>query len=288
MFYNFNMFFKEFCFISLFAANFYLLFFSYIGCYHNNNIKVQNLHENEIKATQKKIKNTRTPVNSNNFIYLERYIMADESGDPCSIDQGYDVCTKRLEQISSASGYVIRKDIKNSEVYALTADHWCKREEYPEEFIAMGLILFNKPFLQNYAFSFEGVETVDIVARDPISDICLVKFKTNHISKYKNMKIAKKEPKLGEILYTQSSPLGIYSKNVRFNLEGRYSGCTSYFCFFTIPAAPGSSGSSVINSRGEIVSIITAVIVDFNTISLGPTLKELQNFMEKNDEKIRH
>ena len=102
------------------------------------------------------------------------------------------------------------------------------------------------------------------------------------------MKIAKKEPKLGEVLYTQSSPLGIYSKNVRFNLEGRYSGCTSYFCFFTIPAAPGSSGSSVINSRGEIVSIITAVIVDFDTISLGPTLKELQNFMEKNDEKIRH
>ena len=56
MFYNFNIFFKEFCFLALFAANFYLLLLSYVGCYHNNNIKVKNLHENEIKATQKKMK----------------------------------------------------------------------------------------------------------------------------------------------------------------------------------------------------------------------------------------
>jgi len=272
----------------MFFLNYTIFCIIGFGCCHYgyNNTKLQDLHE--IKIVESKIKNYNSPVISNNFVYLERYIMADKKGDTCRIDQGYDICTSRKELISSASGYVIRKDIKNSEVYALTANHWCEREKYPEEYMSMGLFVFEDPFLKNYGNTFEGASHVKILAKDPLSDICLIKFKSLFPEKYKNIKIAKKEPRVGETVYTQSSPLGIYGETIRFNLEGKYSGCSKLFCFFTIPAAPGSSGSSVINSRGEIISIITAVIVDFDTISLGPTLKQLQNFMEKYDEKIRH
>jgi hypothetical protein len=287
MLYNINMFFRELCFLFLFAANFYLLLFSYIGCYHNNNIKDKNLHENEIKVTQKKIKNNYTPVISNNFVFLERYMMSKKNGELCSIDDGYEVCTRPEELISSASGYVIRRDIKNSEVYALTADHWCRREIFPEEYADSELIP-REPFLENFAHTFEGFAKVKILARDSFADICLIKFKSEYARRYKNVKISKKPPEIGELLYVQSAPHGIYGKEIRINFSGRYSGCTKMFCFFTIPAAEGSSGSSVINSRGEIVSIITAVIVDFESISIGPTLEQLHNFMEKNNEKIRH
>ena len=286
MFYNFNLFFKELCFLFLFASNFYLLLFSYVGCYHNNNIKVKNLHENELKITQKKIKNNHTPVISNNFVFLERYIMAKKDGQICSIDEGQENCTVPEELISSASGYVIKKDVKNSEVYALTADHWCRREIFPEEYIDAEL-LPHDPFLENFAHTFEGFSKVDIIARDSFADICLIKFKSKNTRRYKNIKISRNSPEMGEMLYVQSAPHGIYGKEIRINFTGRFSGCTMMFCFFTIPAAEGSSGSSVINSRGEIVSIITAVIVDFENISIGPTLEQLHNFMERYDEKIR-
>lgn len=274
----------------MFCLNYMILCIIGIGCcqcvYYN--AKNKNLHEHEIKKIENKIKNYNSPVVSNNFIYLERYIMADEKGNICHIEQGYDNCKKRSQLISSASGYVIRKDNKNSEIYALTASHWCEREKYPESYMSLGFIVFNDPFLENFGYTFEGTTHVEIIAKDSFADICLIKFKSLYPEKYKNIKIAKKEPHIGETVYTQSSPLGLYGETIRFNLEGKYSGCSKLFCFFTIKAAPGSSGSSVINSRGEIVSIITAVIVDFDTISLGPTLEQLQNFMEKYDEKIRH
>ena len=281
------MFFKELCFLFLFAANFYLLFFSYAGCYLNNSIKVENLHENNVKALQKKIKNNYTPVISNNFVFLERYIMANKDGEICAVDDGYSGCTIPEELISSASGYVIKKDIKNSEVYALTADHWCRREIFPEEYMDAEL-LPHDPLLENFAHTFEGFSKVEIIGRDSFADICLIKFKSKQTRRYKNVKISKKPPEMGELLYVQSAPHGIYGREIRINFTGRFSGCAKMFCFFTIPAAEGSSGSSVINSRGEIVSIITAVIVDFENISIGPTLEQLHNFMERYDEKIRH
>ena len=200
---------------------------------------------------------------------------------------GQENCTVPEELISSASGYVIKKDVKNSEVYALTADHWCRREIFPEEYIDAEL-LPHDPFLENFAHTFEGFSKVDIIARDSFADICLIKFKSKNTRRYKNIKISRNSPEMGEMLYVQSAPHGIYGKEIRINFTGRFSGCTMMFCFFTIPAAEGSSGSSVINSRGEIVSIITAVIVDFENISIGPTLEQLHNFMERYDEKIRH
>ena len=50
---------------------------------------------------------------------------------------------------------------------------------------------------------------------------------------------------------------------------------------FTLPATYGSSGSAVINEKGEIVSIISKSSIEFNNYIVGPTPRSIRKFLEK-------
>ena len=102
-------------------------------------------------------------------------------------------------------------------------------------------------------------------------------------NKAKTVTVANEKPKLGETLYTISAPLSMASKTTRFHFHGGFAGCdnqnlTIYdFCYFSIPAAPGSSGSGVFNKYGELVSLISITLGPFPEISAGPR----QYFLKK-------
>ena len=78
-----------------------------------------------------------------------------------------------------------------------------------------------------------------------------------------------KDPKIGEDVHMISAPMWSYQKEFRQHYTGKASGCDDYECAFSIPATYGSSGSAVINEKGEIISIISRAAVDFNNYALG-------------------
>jgi len=217
-----------------------------------------------------------------NFVFLEKYAYFNEkeqkfcSGDDLSIDCSF---------VPYGEGSAIAvKSIKNN-VKILTAHHVCEEQMWE----ALNLIFENKDGEYDYPTfkikaHFYGKEyTANIVKTDEDNDLCLLEIESEYGYKVENLKVADKKPELGETLYSISAPLGISSKYTRLHFHGAWAGCDDAltglpFCYFTIPAAPGSSGSGVFNRQGELVSIISIAMSGFDEISGGPRqyfIKEL-------------
>ncbi len=248
-------------------------------CSYNKNILEEKIKFNNYQKTLKQSSNT--PALNENFIYLTRIVAGSNDTERiCQKEEDYKDCETLIAPLTSASGYIFKVDKKNYKLYALTAGHWChdlNKDNVSETFRHN---LDYEPMTRNIA-SFMGYQhDIQDIYMDMENDICIITFNSEHAGEAKNVKFAKRNPLIGEKVYAISSPEWHYSKSVRNHFEGRFSGCDIYECFYTIPATFGSSGSAVINEKGEIISIITKASIDFNNISFGPRLKYLKSFVK--------
>jgi glutathionyl-hydroquinone reductase len=78
-----------------------------------------------------------------------------------------------------------------------------------------------------------------------------------------------------------------YDDELRQHYTGTSSGCDDFECAFTIPATYGSSGSAVINERGEIISIISRASIEFNNYAIGAKPEHIKEFLERSYETLR-
>ena len=62
-------------------------------------------------------------------------------------------------------------------------------------------------------------------------------------------------------------------------LDGYFSGYLGNDALYTVPAAPGSSGSGVFNSKGELIGIIHSAIQGFQSVSISITQENLEIFV---------
>jgi len=240
--------------------------------------KHQSLSYYKTKQIEKLLdQSSQNPVNNLNFLALSSYIMTEDGVSPCFNDEDTQphLCNDTLFDYTFASGYIIKKDVINNQLYFLTAAHWCDSTMYITAGEGISL-----PMLGYYATYLGERYRINIIEYDADIDVCLAKFNTKYAYKAKNINIAGELPLIGEKVYTQSAPLGISDDHIRNNFEGKFSGCTDVYCMFTIPATFGSSGSAVINEKGEIISIIAASVIPFPFIATGPKLKELKEFLE--------
>ena len=210
-----------------------------------------------------------------NFVFLRKYVYANEKEkkfcQPGDLELG---CNYE----EYATGSAIAIDHKKNKLRILTVFHVCGEETME----ALDLIYQNEdgeyeyPHFKLKAY-FYGLEyDARIIDYDMENDICLLEIDSEFAYKAKTIKIAKEKPKLGETLYAISAPLSMASKTTRFHFHGAFAGCDNEnlshldFCFFSIPAAPGSSGSAVFNKYGELVSLISITLGPFPEISAGP------------------
>ena len=198
-------------------------------------------------------------------------------------DTGYDifdVCENPVMTMNiSASGTAFRQI--NNKTYILSADHFCRGEK---EFLPSFLIEMYNIKKDIWVSDYRGVSRIaEITYTDSQTDLCILE-STIPIDGVLNL--SHSIPNLGDKVYAISAPSGIHEKDVYLHFEGIFSGCNSRdVCFYTIPAAPGSSGSLVLNEHNRIIGMIQMVPMEFNSLSMGVGVKTIRNFLKKASEE---
>ena len=178
--------------------------------------------------------------------------------------------------VHKGSGLVISHVDDNS--YIITAAHVCKNK-VPKRVTIDGLKYTVNVNRKIEVFDYSGNNHItEVVHYDHHHDMCILKSKGVW---GQAITVASHMPERGDRVLNLAAPYGIYSPKMVLTFEGFYSG-TDHLGneIYTIPAAPGSSGSPIFNEKGELISIIHSAAYRFENIAIGCKLENLREFIE--------
>ena len=167
---------------------------------------------------------------------------------------------------------------KRNYTYVLTAGHICSglmknplsRDGPPPHYSIFTLI------------DRAGVEySAEVHAISDQADVCMLK--TNNRIRVTN--IAKNSPTPGDQVHYSGYPTGLFIPGGMNYFDGRFSGRNNNGDhLYSIPVASGASGSPVFNNDGEVIGLISAVLVDFHHLSIGVGRENLLEFINSIEE----
>ena len=231
------------------------------------------LNEPEVEILESTSSTSTIPYHS--FVLIQHQIAIMPSG--CILSSGG--CTLPPGEIMSSrgSGAVIGHGQGMSHI--LTAAHVCQHRR------AEGVIMGGLPYEYEYI---ENVSVVDfhgntrpglVIATDRENDLCLISVEGQWTDA---VPLSSQMPDLGEQVQNMAAPMGIFSPGMVLMFDGRYSGLDrDGEAFFTIPSYAGSSGSSIVNSSGEIVGIIHSATRNFNNVAIATPIEPITSFLSQ-------
>ena len=126
-----------------------------------------------------------------------------------------------------------------------------------------------------------GEETyaVDIINIDIKQDMCLVFVPGLFVQP---LKMSREAPTVGDTIYTVGFPAAIWGPGMAPILTGFYSGPMTEHSMdsYTVPSFPGSSGSPVLNDRGEVIGIVILSHSRFHHFTLSPSYWDVMSFVD--------
>jgi len=178
----------------------------------------------------------------------------------------------------SGTGIIVESDDEWS--WAISAGHVC----YPEP--QDQLVMWNDVWLL-MGFDAQGrYEPVFMVGLDQKNDVCVFRIPLGNLPA---VPLAKRMPDVGDKVWLGAYPLGIYEPGHIPFFEGYYAGILDGRASYTIPVTGGSSGGGVVNSKGELVGVISMAIEGFENVTLVSKLENVQNLLDvakKNPERL--
>ena len=218
-----------------------------------------------------------------NFVkVVATYYMTSNICDDLGLSDTGDICqNERIPLSSSTASGVVFKSIGDTS-YILTADHFCNPN-------------FGMPASISGRLDFDvEISAVDSKGRtwsaphvysSEEDDLCLL---SSDIEILNDIEISSIYPVPGDKVSAISAPHGIHDRNVALHFTGTFSGCNyDDICFYTIPAAPGSSGSLILNTEGKIVGMIQMTSSGFDALSLGVGLTSIRRFLLSAEEQLQ-
>ena len=181
---------------------------------------------------------------------------------------------------SVGSGSVVGH--KNSKTYFLTAGHVCHAEvqDHLKSIVSSVKMQFK---VQNTKNEFYNVNVTNIASEflnGNELDLCLLE--SDGIVSMPKLHIALVGPKIGEMVYNVAAPTGFFHPPTVPLLSGYHSGpLGNYHSLLTIPATGGSSGSPVLNSRGELIGLIFAANVEFPHLAISIRYEHLKKYLQE-------
>ena len=200
-------------------------------------------------------------------------------------------CSESTEKVSECrsenfysvgSGSVVFH--KNSKTFILTAGHVCDAEvdDQLKPYVTSVDMQFK---IQNIKNDFYNV-TVKNIAQEYVNgnelDLCILE--SDGIIDMPRLHVAFKGPNVGDPVYNVAAPTGFFYPPTVPVLSGHYSGPLSnkHHDLLTIPATGGSSGSPVLNSKGELIGLIFAANVNFNHLTIAIRYESLREYLQRN------
>ena len=167
---------------------------------------------------------------------------------------------------ATGSGVIVENGDDGS--YALTAGHICADKSIKR--IAAKV----KKFVYHFkVIDLRGrVYPVEILHVNNELDTCILYVRG---LKRQAVEISKKKPEEGDRVYNLAAPVGIFDINMVPIFQGFYSGNTKKKAIYTIPAKGGSSGSPIINHRGELVGMVSMAFIYFSHACISPLYGDL-------------
>jgi S1-C subfamily serine protease len=176
-----------------------------------------------------------------------------------------------LPMVFTGTGFGIYHKLNYT--YVLTAGHICtgltkhplSNEEPPEHTSVFTLVdrSGNEYSAQVHAISDQY-------------DICLLKTD----NRIRVTRLAKNNPEPGDRIHYSGYPTGMYIPNGMNYFDGRFSGRSNNGDhLYTIPVTSGASGSPVFNEDGEVVGLISAVLVEFHHLSIAVGRENILEFI---------
>lgn len=181
---------------------------------------------------------------------------------------GKDKCAT-MDLRSSGSGYVVR--LSNEGAYIVTAAHVCDGEKGLLESVEQTIHMRVSTILLK---RYDAV----VLKKDPSIDACLL-FAEGLTEGVEVIPLAMKPPKRGEKVYNIAAPLGMFDYDMVPIFEGRYAGEEDGRDVYALAATYGSSGSMILNSKGELVGMVHSVLVKFRNIAISSPYEELMEFI---------
>jgi S1-C subfamily serine protease len=166
---------------------------------------------------------------------------------------------------STGTGAVV---LYNKQKVVLTAAHICNQ----------------KRIVKEYGYYFKAIDRtnkeyiISTIKYDDKADICILGSVSGELEPA-YIKISLKAPEYAENSYNLAAPAGIIEGEMVPIFQGLFFGKVQGDAYYSIPAVGGSSGSPILNSKGELIGMIHSVHYRFHHLSLSATYERLWNFL---------
>jgi len=176
-----------------------------------------------------------------------------------------------LTLISSGTGAVILYGGKKA---VLTAAHVCKDDRLRQMVAAAAGEVVLKAIDRN-----NKQYRIEIMKANDQYDICVLK-PAGRLLEPPHIRLSKKMPEYGEEVYNLAAPSGIIDGEMVPIFRGNYHGISNGVAFYSVPAIGGSSGSPILNVKGELIGVLHSVHYKFHHITLATSYPVTWNFIK--------